>query len=75
MSLCERAAAHSEELLTFASEGSWAEVERVQMKIELEKDADEHKRNIRMRLPRGFFLPVARADLLALLTRQEQDRQ
>ncbi len=73
MSLCERAAAHIEGLLTFASEGSWAEVERVQMKIvELEKDADEHKRNIRMRLPRGFFLPVARADLLALLTRQDK---
>ncbi|MCZ6640419.1 MAG: TIGR00153 family protein [Gammaproteobacteria bacterium] len=73
MGVCERAAAHIEELLTLASEGAWPEVERIQEKIvELEKTADEHKRNIRMRLPRGFFLPVARADLLDLLTRQDK---
>ena len=73
MGLCERAAAHIEELLTRAGEGAWTEVERIQEKIvDLEKTADEHKRNIRMRLPRGFFLPVARADLLDLLTRQDK---
>lgn len=73
MGVCERAAAHIEELLTFAGQGAWSEVERIQGKIvELEAKADEHKRNIRMRLPRGFFLPVARADLLDLLTRQDK---
>ena len=73
MGLCERAAAHVEELLTLAGQGDWEEVRRIQEKIvELEKEADEHKRNIRMRLPRGFFLPVARADLLDLLTRQDK---
>ena len=73
MGLCEQAAEQVEALLTLAGEDAWQEVEQVQAKIaDLEKDADEHKRNIRTRLPRGFFLPVARADLLDLLTRQDK---
>ena len=73
MDLCYRAAALVEDLLVHSSTQAWDEVERVQMSIvALERQADDDKRDIRTRLPRGFFLPVARADLLDLLTRQDK---
>lgn len=39
---------------------------------ELENDADEMKRDLRLHLPSGLFLPVPRTDLLELL--REQDK-
>ncbi len=73
MLLCYRAAALVEDLLVHSSAHAWAEVEQVQQQIvALESEADLAKRDIRMHLPRGFFLPVARADLLDLLTRQDK---
>ncbi|MDH3644572.1 MAG: TIGR00153 family protein [Gammaproteobacteria bacterium] len=73
MDLCHRAAALVEELLTHSSSQAWSDVEKVQQQIvDLERQADERKRDIRIHLPRGFFLPVARADLLDLLTRQDK---
>ena len=36
------------------------------------KEADILKREIRLKLPRGLFLPVARTDLLELLTQQDK---
>ncbi|MFM2477658.1 TIGR00153 family protein [Celerinatantimonas sp. MCCC 1A17872] len=38
----------------------------------LEKEADSLKRNIRMNLPGGIFMPVERSDLLELLTHQDR---
>ncbi len=73
MDLCHRAAALVEDLLVHSSAHAWAEVENIQQDIvDLERQADESKRDIRIHLPRGFFLPVARADLLDLLTRQDK---
>lgn len=37
-----------------------------------EKDADKLKRNIRLNLPGGIFMPVERSDLLELLTHQDR---
>ena len=51
----------------------WDEVERLQQQIfKLENEADDLKIEIRAGLPRGFFLPVSRPDLLDLLTRQDR---
>jgi len=65
-----------EELLLLfpaANGGDWALVEKHYQHIAaLENEADERKREIRGDLPRGFFLPVARADLLDLLGRQDE---
>ncbi|MFM2486524.1 TIGR00153 family protein [Celerinatantimonas yamalensis] len=39
---------------------------------QLEKEADTLKRNIRLNLPGGIFMPVERSDLLELLTHQDR---
>ncbi|QOL25376.1 TIGR00153 family protein [Thalassotalea sp. LPB0316] len=56
-----------------AEEQNWelAEKERAQIS-KLEKEADTIKRQIRVDLPGGLFMPVDRADLLALLTEQDK---
>lgn len=38
----------------------------------LEKQADTLKREIRLKLPRGLFLPVDRGDMLELVTQQDR---
>lgn len=51
----------------------WDEAEHIQQKIaQLEDEADELKRDLRLHLPNNLFLPVHRTDLLELL--QAQDR-
>jgi len=71
--MCHESAVLVEDLLTHSSAQDWPKVRGVHRKIvELERMADDRKRDIRMRLPRGFFLPVARADLLDLVTRQDK---
>jgi predicted phosphate transport protein (TIGR00153 family) len=40
--------------------------------IETEKEADLIKRDLRLHLPTGLFLPVARTDLLELLSAQDR---
>lgn len=40
--------------------------------ISLEKEADVIKRDLRLHLPTGLFLPVARTDLLELLSAQDR---
>ena len=37
-----------------------------------ENEADELKKQLRLHLPKGLFMPVARADLLALLASQDK---
>jgi predicted phosphate transport protein (TIGR00153 family) len=51
----------------------WDEAARQQQKIsELENLADRLKRHLRLRMPNSLFMPVARRDLLELLTMQDK---
>jgi len=51
----------------------WATVEEIYNAIsDMESQADELKREVRISLPRGLFLPVYRADLLELVHLQDQ---
>ena len=51
----------------------WKKAADVRAEIsQLEKQADTLKREIRMNLPRGLFLPVERTDLLELITQQDK---
>lgn len=50
----------------------WEEASDYHQKIIcLEKEADDMKRELRLHLPTGLFLPVARTDLLELLSIQD----
>ncbi len=52
---------------------NWEKAAEVRADIStLEKEADVLKREIRMNLPRGLFLPVERTDLLELATQQDK---
>lgn len=54
-------------------EKDWSAAGKVRTKIsKLERDADKLKREIRLELPGGLFMPVDRADLLELLTQQDK---
>ncbi|SHI22927.1 TIGR00153 family protein [Ferrimonas marina] len=51
----------------------WETARTLQQEIsQLEKDADTLKREIRMGLPSGIFMPVARTDLLEIVTHQDK---
>ena len=51
----------------------WDKAQEVQQEIStLEKEADALKRQLRLELPGGLFMPVDRADLLELLTQQDR---
>ena len=51
----------------------WDKVESLQKDIRsLENEADELKKQLRLHLPSGLFMPVARTDLLALLASQDK---
>lgn len=51
----------------------WPSAETLKTKIsEAETEADRIKRDIRLHLPTGLFLPVDRTDLLELLTAQDR---
>lgn len=51
----------------------WEEADSIQKTISaLEKEADLIKRNLRLHLPTGLFLPVSRTDLLELLSAQDR---
>lgn len=51
----------------------WAAAARAQERIaQLEHDADEIKKQLRLHLPKSLFLPVPRTDLLELLTMQDR---
>ncbi|ART82074.1 TIGR00153 family protein [Oceanisphaera profunda] len=51
----------------------WEQAELIQRRIsQLEREADALKREIRLKLPRGLFMPVARTDMLELLTQQDK---
>lgn len=51
----------------------WSAANTIQAKIiEIEKEADLIKRELRLHLPAGLFLPVSRTDLLELLSAQDR---
>lgn len=51
----------------------WKTAERIKDKIiSMEKQADLIKRDLRLHLPAGLFLPVSRTDLLELLSAQDR---
>lgn len=51
----------------------WTSANKIKDKIiSLEKDADLIKRDLRLHLPTGLFLPVSRTDLLELLSAQDR---
>lgn len=53
--------------------GDWDEAGKRRARVvELENEADDLKRELRMHLPNSFFMPVARADLLDLLAVQDR---
>ena len=55
------------------SELNWSEAAKIRRKLsKLEQDADALKRQLRLELPGGLFMPVDRADLLELLTQQDK---
>ncbi|PJG84748.1 TIGR00153 family protein [Conservatibacter flavescens] len=56
---------------TFAKDWDNAETLRVQI-AEDEREADALKREIRLKLPRGLFMPIDRRDLLELITQQDK---
>lgn len=52
---------------------NWEKASEVQQEIiGLEKEADNIKKDLRLHLPTGLFLPVARTDLLELLSAQDR---
>lgn len=56
---------------TFA--GKWDEAEKVQKEIStIEQEADSIKRDLRMSLPGGIFMPMQRGDLLDLVKHQDR---
>jgi len=58
---------------TACYEQNWSEATKIRRKIsKLEQDADTLKRQLRLELPGGLFMPVDRADLLELLTQQDE---
>ncbi len=51
----------------------WDEVARLQKVIsDLEKEADVLKKELRLNLPKGLFMPVSRQDLLEVLLMQDR---
>jgi len=54
-------------------EEDWTTAGKIRTKLsKYEKDADALKRQLRLELPGGLFMPVDRADLLELLTQQDK---
>jgi len=72
----DKVAACSELLIPFfeaSHEQNWIKAEKVRKEIsKLEKQADELKRELRLTLPKGLFMPIARGDLIELVNRQDK---
>lgn len=62
-----------EALFESVIEGDYESVEATQQRISaLENEADDLKKELRLHLPKGMFLPVARGDILNVLTMQDR---
>jgi hypothetical protein len=66
----------SKQLVPFfeaCADQNWSDAAKIRRKLsKLEQDADSLKRQLRLELPSGLFMPVDRADLLELLTQQDK---
>ena len=52
---------------------NWTKAEKAQKKVsDLENEADDLKKALRLNLPTGLFMPVSRRDLLEVLTMQDR---
>ena len=52
---------------------NWSGAEQLRLDISAhERQADALKREIRLKLPRGLFMPIERTDLLELVTQQDK---
>ncbi len=61
------------EFFEAANQGDWESAQEIRIQIStLEKAADDIKRQIRMELPGGIFMPVERTDLLEMLRQQDK---
>ncbi|HCU04880.1 MAG: TIGR00153 family protein [Gammaproteobacteria bacterium GWE2_42_36] len=57
---------------TASMQGDWTTATQVRQKIvDLEHAADSLKRDLRLHLPKGLFMPVQRSDVLELVARQD----
>lgn len=55
------------------AQNDWSKATKVRKKIsEIEQQADALKRQLRLELPTGLFMPVDRADILELVTQQDK---
>ncbi len=73
MDTCYKAAKELVTMFQHVIEDNWEQAAESREKIvTLEQDADEVKKQIRAQLPKNFFMPVAREDLLNLLWAQDQ---
>jgi predicted phosphate transport protein (TIGR00153 family) len=73
MKVALNAAEFLKEFLDCVLADEWAKAEIIQQSIrQLESEADEIKREIRLNLPRSEELPVSRSDLLELLQTQDK---
>lgn len=72
----QKAHACAQHLLPFIDaviKQSWKEAAKLQQEIsDLEHDADNMKKDLRLHLPTGLFLPVPRTDVLELLAMQDR---
>ena len=65
--------AELEPFLKAAVAGDWQRARQIQGRISaLENEADDIKRDIRLHLPKGVFMPVSRVDLLEMLRLQDK---
>jgi predicted phosphate transport protein (TIGR00153 family) len=71
-----KAHACASELIPFfdaALAGDWDKAAEIQKHISnLENEADDLKKDLRLHMPKGLFMPVARRDLLQVLTMQDR---
>jgi predicted phosphate transport protein (TIGR00153 family) len=72
----EKSAGCAEKLPDFvraAQAGNWEEAGRTrELIVNLEHEADDLKRELRLNLPRSLFMPVARTDVLEMLSVQDR---
>ncbi|NVJ67693.1 MAG: TIGR00153 family protein [Gammaproteobacteria bacterium] len=73
MAKANESASQLNDFFVAALKQDWQEAETIKESIRnLENEADDLKHELRTHLPKGLFLPVARTDLLALLSKQDK---
>ena len=71
--IVSKCASHLAPFFDAITENDWSAAGKARTKIsKYERDADALKRQLRLELPGGLFMPVDRADLLELLTQQDK---